>query len=841
MSKYSLKNLLQESPKVGDIFDAYSNRLYGMIDPVGYSRDNFEDFSSGHMHKYGSTDSAAVWLEDKENMKSLPVPIREGIEDVYGSSWVQQVSFKRAIDQFFNEYPELAQTFYGIDDVDPQMVRDAGYEEEAAYWEKVLEETKMSLIYTDFEVRFGTSIKTNFDRDPNSIYVYVYSQLYDLGDVGRDYEEPLIEVDLGKTYNNIDSPEALEAAITEFQTELVPKFMAGEKPSNTTLNEAVEVSKKPINEDLRVLSRYEGLLNDVASYPLHYVDLQDSLERDMISDILDSGINQNTDAVITYVGKTVAEHLNKLDRKAGFIDKQGRPETDEGYFTMVGSDFYEELGIFVDSNEWDIYTSEGLLDAYTLTGDQVDDVIQAGELDKLSEQEDDIEAEQDYYDPSFTLIDLEIENAVEELMPIGGVEDYGSDDDVEELASGDGSARYADGAYKGTSVSNLDLAFEYGTPTRDSDEKVRITYDQIREYAHDLAVIELGQDAEHREVWTDLSGDPDLITYGELMDIADAMEEGDPERAKKYENAAERLDGFESEYINNDEGYYLYYEVEIAHFTKDNTSNETGKPMLKFYADITDRYSKAFASKAIIKTFESEEELQKALEEGSLEIEKWFDGEETEEVKELNEGIEDDIYELIKKETQENITPGFNNPEEDFESSLYNDYSDVLVSEKYNIPFRDYIDGTFSLPKEFETNTIEELYIKFYKQAEQDVFSDIENYLPRDRSNDFTGIEDELGDMFISGDLRDIDPELYAEISNTIEEEADNYSLESGVGRSFNAFIDNDKKRIEFVASVIVDPLYKGIERTKEINLTFDQADKIPEVIQQMDDWLQGK
>jgi len=834
MSKYSLKNLLQESTKVEDIFDAYSNKLYGMIDPVGYSRDNFEDISSGNIHKYGSTDSAAVWLEDKENMKSLPVPIREGIEDVYESSWIQEVSFKKAKDEFFNEYPELDQMFYGIDDVDPQMVRDAGYEEEAAYWEQNLEDHKLSRIYTDFEVRFGTSIKTNFDGDPNSIYVYVYSQLY-------DYEDLLIEVDLGETYNNIDSPEALEAAITEFQTELVPKFMAGEKPSNITLNEAVDASKEPINEDMGDLSRYEGLLNSVASYPLHYVDLQDSLEQDMISDILDSGINQDTDAVITYVGKTVEEYLNKLDRKAGFIDKQGRPETDEGYFTMVGSDFYEELGISINVDEWDIYTSEGLLDAYTLTGDQVDDVIQAGELDKLSEQKDVIEAEQDDYDPSFTLIQLEIEYALEELMTISSIQNNG-DQEVEELSSGDGTIRYADGGYKGYSFSDLSTALDYGTPTQESDEDLQKAYDELVEFYHEKAVKDIGKDEEHNEVWTDLSGDPDMITYEQLTDIADAIYEDDPERSKKYESAADAVSYLDEEYVRDDDGYLLMYEVEITHFTKDNRSNETGKPMLKFYADISSD-SKVFAAKVIIKTFESEEELEKALEEGSIEIEKWFDGEENvgrRGIKEeLNEGREDDIYELVKKETQKNITPGFNNPEEEFESSPYNEYSDVLVSEKFNIPFRDYLDGTLSLPKEFETNVIEELYIIFYKVAEQDVFSDIENYIPR--SNEFIGIEDELGAMFISGDLKDIDPELYAEISNIVEEEADNYSLESGVGRSFNAFIDNDKKRIEFVASVSVDPLYKDIERKKEINLTFDQADKIPEVIQQMDDWLQGK
>ena len=132
------------------------------------------------------------------------------------------------------------------------------------------------------------------------------------------------------------------------------------------------------------------------------------------------------------------------------------------------------------------------------------------------------------------------------------------------------------------------------------------------------------------------------------------------------------------------------------------------------------------------------------------------------------------------------------------------------------------------------------MYIVFYKQAEQEVFSNIEEYLPAERSKEFTGIEDEIGEMFISGDLRDIDPNLYEEISYEIQEIANRYSEESGVHRGFEGFIDNDKKTISFTAEVSVDPEYQDMEKKKEVEITFDEADQIPAIIQQMDEWLQG-
>ena len=160
-----------EDPKVGDTFDTYVNNIHRMIDPIDYDTGIFQSFSRDDSYKYGSNDSAGTWIEDKENIKTLPAPIREELEDVFEGSWVEETSFEDATVRFFIEYPELEQKFYGIEDIDPQMMRDAGYEEEAYYWEDIIQEYKINRIDDNFEIRFGSSIQTNFDRDPNSIYI----------------------------------------------------------------------------------------------------------------------------------------------------------------------------------------------------------------------------------------------------------------------------------------------------------------------------------------------------------------------------------------------------------------------------------------------------------------------------------------------------------------------------------------------------------------------------------------------------------------------------------------------------------------------------------------------
>ena len=752
---------------------------------------------------------------------------------MFESSWVEETSFENATVRFFIEYPELEQKFYGIEDVDPQMMRDAGYEEEAYYWEDIIQEYKINRIDDNFEIRFGSSIQTNFDRDPNSIYIYIYSQLIDYS---NGDEDAVVDLDLGKEYNNIDSPEALRAAVEDFKNKMIPKFMKGDKPAKVAFNESKEALQVPLNESL---VEFEELVNQVASYPLHYIDLQDTLELEMIADIIDSGKVDHDNAVDEYIQKTISKHLEKLDRAEGFIDKDGNLESDEGHFTMLGSDFWQELGYFINSDQWSIYTSQGKMDTYTLTGQQVDDIIDAADLNEIVEQKDVLEAEESDYNPAFVQIDEVIEHAIEELSDIISP-DY--DIDVQELTSGEGSSRYADGGFKTYASTPLDQAVNDWMPTQEADEKLEKAYKDLLDYTHEDAVD--GLKKYHPEVWIDLSGDPDMITYEQLEAIADAIEDDDPERSEKYQAAAEELRDIHDEYMREEDSSWIYYEVEINYFEKNNSSNESGEPLLIFRGSVGDTY-KTFAEKEVKKTFESEEEMEKVLEEGSLEIEEWFGGKERAEKsyiteEEVDESREDAIYELVKQEAQKRITPGFYNPEEDFDPDSSSRYSDVRIFERIHIPFSEYLNGTLTLPEEFETNVVEEMYIVFYKQAEQEVFSNIEEYLPAERSKEFTGIEDEIGEMFISGDLRDIDPNLYEEISYEIQEIANRYSEDSGVHRAFEGFIDNDKKTISFTAEVSVDPEYQDLEKKKEVEITFDEADQIPAIIQQMDEWLQG-
>ena len=398
-----------EDPKMGDTFDSYTHNLMGLIDSYGYNKGNFEELSHGYGYKYGSVYSAAdVYRENAIN--TLPKPIAEEITNIIESSWLQEKAEENAKERFFDNNPEVENEFYGFwDELDVQMLKDAGYDDLADELQSNIEEQILAILDDEYEIRNGASIQTNFNRDPNSIYVYIYTYIHEYVDGYMT-----VEIDLGQVYNDIDSPEALKAAMKDFYDNKVPAFKKGEKPAEITRDEQIEEAVKPLNESVE----FEELIDNITTWPWHYAEIPDDMYQEMVDDLTAYGTPQDSEEVTDYLVDKLGSYLEKLDKQAGYVDSSGQYETDEGHFAIIDSNFYEALGLFYDSSQYEIYHSMGFYDMYEFTPKEYQYVIEAGQIynESLNKQKDVLEADDVEYNPSFEQIDEMLENATEELI-----------------------------------------------------------------------------------------------------------------------------------------------------------------------------------------------------------------------------------------------------------------------------------------------------------------------------------------------------------------------------------------------------------------------------------------
>ena len=119
-----------------------------------------------------------------------------------------------------------------------------------------------------------------------TLTVYMYISILILYEYADGYT--LVEVDLGQVYNDIDSPEALKAAMKDFYDNKVPAFKKGEKPAEITRDEQIEESKKPLNES----AEFEELIDNITTWPWHYAEIPDDMYQEMVDDLTAYGTPQ---------------------------------------------------------------------------------------------------------------------------------------------------------------------------------------------------------------------------------------------------------------------------------------------------------------------------------------------------------------------------------------------------------------------------------------------------------------------------------------------------------------------------------------------------------------------
>jgi hypothetical protein len=833
-----------EDPKIGDMIDAYTYDIYALIDPKGYNQGNIRELSSDTMYKYEDEQNPADYYMEN-SWKTLPKPISDQLEDILGSSWMQDRASDYARDAFFENNKEAYNEFYGMhDEVDEDLLRDAGYDKWAEQFEQEKDGQIASFLEDDYEIKFGASIKTDFDRDPESIFVYIYCVFNDFS-----AGETLKEVELGKVYKNIDSVEALKEAMKEFMYDLLPKFMEGEKPAKITTNDVYEQQKKkPLKEGV---FEFEDLITNIVEWPLHYVDPP--------QDILDSIANEaeqygmDMSEVETELWERLSKYLGTLDRNAGYADEEGY-ESDEGFFTIIDSDFWEDAG-FTPNPDMYFYIDANFSDGYELTPEQYKDVIDAGKLydnDKsLNENKDTLIPEDVEYNPTFEQIDEMIENATEELIyGVSRTFDSHGDPTIEKLESGEGFISFADGGFRSHETSNVaNLYGQYAMPTNEIDDALEKIYDRVFEYAHEAAVEWMKK--ENPEVWAEFSGDPELLTYKNLYDAGEAYEDVDEKRSKIYYDAAEELDQYERDSMYEDDDSMLFFEIEIQYYNANATLNDTDLPMLKFRGAVESNY-KALGAKETERTFTSEEELEEALTSGAKEIEDWFDGEERNQnrvgqlTEELSPESSLEIFNIVKSIVEDNTRyPLFENPiaekEIDQDVGIYS----YAIYEDYYIDLMKYLSNERVLPRDFQKN--EEQYVeeRIWEAAEDEVLGNLDEYVPYEKSMEIKGVHHEIAELYRNGELQDIDLEFYEDLHDIIVDKNSDYMNDTGVMQHFEFTVVPEEELVTLIAKVELDPQYDAIEhkKSKEIKIESDLdefAKKVDQATKELVSWMQG-
>ena len=180
------------------------------------------------------------------------------------------------------------------------------------------------------------------------------------------------------------------------------------------------------------------------------------------------------------------------------------------------------------------------------------------------------------------------------------------------------------------------------------------------------------------------------------------------------------------------------------------------------------------------------------------------------------------------------------NPEK-VEDVTDDSYSSFSVLESYPVDLMKYLSDELSLPEEFDPMTISKLEDSIYDAAESEVLANFDSYIPQDRWEEFIGLEDDIKELYSSGDLEEIDPELYEDIKNEVDEKYADYENNSGVERSFDVFVDDQEKKIKLNAVITVDPEFNQNTEKKTKVLNFDQVDEAIDFMKEMALWLQGK
>jgi hypothetical protein len=162
------------------------------------------------------------------------------------------------------------------------------------------------------------------------------------------------------------------------------------------------------------------------------------------------------------------------------------------------------------------------------------------------------------------------------------------------------------------------------------------------------------------------------------------------------------------------------------------------------------------------------------------------------------------------------------------------------MGENNYIDMMEYMNGNFELPPDFEKSVIFDVDDRMYESAKSAVMNDIEDYIPKERFAEFDGIQDDLVELYKSGDLEDIDEDLHSEIKQAVDDKYGEFQDDTGVMRSFELFVDSEAEKLQLIAKIHIDPEYDNIEEKKDVELNFSEVDKSKEIIQNMANWLNG-
>jgi len=162
--------------RVTEMLKAYANGNFELAnpDPERNGQSLFSDTVIG----------ADYQLYCAAENKNFPAPIHEYAKDVMEADYYKEVARERAVEGFYNgdgdNFDDLAKEFYGLEDeIDAEMLRDAGYDDAADWWEQTEKNEIEYRLEDEYSIELLSSVEFMNHRGKEVLYQIVQMSIKD--------------------------------------------------------------------------------------------------------------------------------------------------------------------------------------------------------------------------------------------------------------------------------------------------------------------------------------------------------------------------------------------------------------------------------------------------------------------------------------------------------------------------------------------------------------------------------------------------------------------------------------------------------------------------------------
>jgi hypothetical protein len=610
-----------EDDRIDQMIKAYAVGNWELANPDPYR--NAQSFASS---KNSYVFVADYPIYDAAENKNFSTPIHEYAQGTVESEYYQRAGREATVELFYSDYEDqdeelvdLAREFYGLEDeIDAEMLRDAGYEDAANWWKSTEEYEIQYRLDEEYTVELVSAVEIQNYRGKEVLF-----QMVEMFIKENDEREDVIKV-IYQTRDEFDSVEDLKNLLDSFSRVIADNFRPATPPVETIEGDEDE-SLQTINEDQGIQTT-EGWLEYFSTNNNKYVEIPDEI----LDDINDSFDGDETD--VSFAMDEIGKYIDKANKKHGVGQKYGdTPEEYDGdFYTIVdwpsafpNADDYTWRGYSNYLLVWD----DDFEELRGITDQQAEDIKDVGrfnlsENQVVTEEEEDEEWEPDYSEDIEDFLMDTIRDIIDNI-----------DRNVNAYGGGDMATMTGEG-WQGAEQSTMTHLSSYlgnsFPPTEEAGEVMEKREEAIRNDAHEYAVEEMGKSGapdEAREVYQMFGGDPDDLTEDNMFDAEQAyLDAGDGDTARLFNGAIEYYQEVLYDIINEDEQGYVYFIVQGRYYEPYTEGSLMNQPTIEFIADVEDSYGKTYATKEFAIPFSGKEEMEEVVAELAREVEDFLDG-----------------------------------------------------------------------------------------------------------------------------------------------------------------------------------------------------------------------